>query len=121
MNLIYPFGWNIWSILVASILVYALCFYLVSKWETKLIGISFEEWDTFGESLFYSLGTFLGESCTRGTKSDAAKALRILIGVWILYCFIMAQAYSGILRSFLITPSYEKPILTLQEVKIMPF
>ena len=50
------------------------------------------------------------------TNSASAKALRVIIGIWILTCFILAAGYSGTLRSFLISPIYNKPINNVEEV-----
>ena len=52
------------------------------------------------------------------TNSASAKALRVIIGIWILTCFILAAGYSGTLRSFLISPIYNKPINNVEEVVI---
>ena len=58
----------------------------------------------------------IGESDTRHRDSSGANATRIIFGIWILYCFIIAAAYSGSLKAFLALPVYEDAIDTLQDV-----
>ena len=42
--------------------------------------------------------------------------LRIVIGVWIIYCLIISSAYSGNLKAFLTTPSFSDPMNSLKDV-----
>ena len=41
---------------------------------------------------------------------------RMVMGTWILACFIITAGYGGTLRAFLTQPSYSKPIDNFQEV-----
>ncbi len=84
--------------------------------EGNIKNLNFKEWNTMYESVWYVYGTFMGESITRDTKSDKAPIVRILIVVWIIYCFIMSQAYGGSLKSFLTSPMKSTSIETLKEV-----
>ena len=68
------------------------------------------------DSAWYAYGTFMGESITRDTKSEKATALRIAIGVWILYCLIISNSYGGSLKAFLTSPQRTNPIDTLEQV-----
>lgn len=120
MNLIYPFEPTLWILFISSLFLFGVTFTFISKVEGHLKGRNLKEWNTYYESMWYAYGTFLGESITRDTKSDKASALRIAIAVWIIFCFIMANSYCGILRSFLITPMKNAPIRTLEEVHIRP-
>ena len=42
--------------------------------------------------------------------------LRLSLGVWIVYCFIMGVAFGANLRAFLVMPVYTKRIENLQDV-----
>ena len=114
--MVYPFEPIIWLIFMGSLFIYGAAFTFISKAEGKLIGWNFKEWNTYYEALWYAYGTFIGEAVTRDTRSDQAKALRIAIIFWIVYCFLMSSGYCGILRSFLINPTMNNPITTLEEV-----
>lgn len=119
LNLIYPFEPTIWLMFMGSLFIFGATFTYISKVEGKLIGWNLREWNTYYEAFWYAYGTFIGEAVTRDTRSDKAKALRIAIIVWIVYCFLMSSGYCGTLRSFLINPTMNKPINTLEEVQII--
>ena len=58
----------------------------------------------------------MGEAITRDTKTDKSIALRLILGIWCIYCFVIASGYAAVLRSFLIKSEYNAPINTLKEV-----
>lgn len=76
LSLIAPFQPLIWLLGALSILVLAVVFYIVANLESELKGIDLNEWAHFKESAWYAFGTFIGESITRDTRSDAAPAMR---------------------------------------------
>nr|XP_040569314.1 glutamate receptor ionotropic, delta-2-like [Lepeophtheirus salmonis] len=113
---IMPFQPYVWLIVYITFIIMALIFTLISKQEEKIIHGKLESWSTMKSSLWFSYGTFVGESVTRDTKSHDARALRWAIAVWFIYCFVMSAAYGGELKAYLTTPTFSNPINTLEDV-----
>ena len=42
--------------------------------------------------------------------------MRVIIGVWMLYCLLITSAYTGNLKAFLTNPGLTAPIDTLEDV-----
>ena len=42
--------------------------------------------------------------------------LRYLVECWLMSAFLLGVSYAGVLRAWLITPEYAKPINTIQDV-----
>ena len=89
---------------------------IIAHAEGNITNFHFKEWSSMYDSAWYAYGTFMGESITRDTKSEKATALRIAIGVWILYCLIISNSYGGSLKAFLTSPQRTNPIDTLEQV-----
>jgi hypothetical protein len=78
-----------------------------SRIEERLTKLSLRQWSSVSGAYWYAFGTIVGESITRDTKSEAAWALRLVIGSWLTTAFVFAAGYGGNLRAFLLSPSYE--------------
>lgn len=117
LALVYPFQLLTWILLSVSVFVFSFLFFVVSRIEGSIMNWKFKEWYTLSDATWYSYGTFLGEAITRDTKSEKGKALRLIMGIWILYCLVMSSSYAGSLKAYLTTPAFSSPIDTLQQVK----
>jgi hypothetical protein len=78
--------------------------------------VPLKAWASIYESIWYVYGTLIGESITRDANTVGANATRCVVGIWILYCFVIGSAYSGSLKAFLTTPGYSSPIESLGDV-----
>lgn len=116
LALIRPFVGQVWALVLASLLLLTATFFIISKLEEKVSGIDLSDWSSFGKSSWYVYGTMIGESMTRDTKSAGAGAMRVVVGVWMLYCLLITSAYTGNLKAFLTNPGLTSPIDTLQDV-----
>ena len=76
LSLIAPFQPLIWLLTCLSVFVIAVVFWIVANFESRFRGIDLEEWANLKASVWYCFGTFIGESITRDTRSDAAPAMR---------------------------------------------
>ncbi len=121
LALVYPFQLLIWILLAVSILVFSALFFITSRIEGAIMDWKFREWYTLSDAAWYTYGTFMGESITRDTKSDKSRALRLVMGMWILYCLVMSSSYAGNLKAYLTTPAYSSPIDTLEQVMTFLF
>ncbi len=119
LALVSPFTPLVWLSLLICVLMVTLTLWLVSNLESSLNEHPLPHWSSLPRSLWYCYGTFIGESITRDTRSASANALRWVLAVWVLYCFILATSYAGNLKAFLTTPEYTKPINTLAEVNVL--
>ena len=77
LALINPFSPLVWIIVVVSFFILAVVFWLVANWEGELQNLSYGDWSSMGNSLWFCYGTLIGESVTRDTKSSNAVALRL--------------------------------------------
>lgn len=80
------------------------------------MNVPLKAWASIYESIWYVYGTLIGESITRDANTVGAHATRCVVGIWILYCFVIGSAYSGSLKAFLTTPGYSSPIDSLGDV-----
>ena len=55
----------------------------------------------------------MGE-CSSNKKTT--KALKVLIALWMLYCFIICASYGGVVKAFLTSPQFSSAIETPQDV-----
>lgn len=116
LALIQPLNPVVWLFIITSLAGGAVFFLLVAKAEEKIVNVPLKAWNSIYESMWYVYGTLIGESITRDANSVGANAIRCVICIWILYCFVIGSAYSGSLKAFLTTPGYSSPIDTLADV-----
>lgn len=81
-----------------------------------MVNVPLKAWASIYESAWYVYGTLIGESITRDANTVGANAIRWVVGIWILYCFVIGASYSGSLKAFLTNPGYSSPINTLGDV-----
>ena len=82
----------------------------------QIVSVPLVAWTSIYAALWYVYGTLIGESVTRDSNTVGAKAIKVVIGIWILYCFIIGASYSGNLKAFLTNPGYSAPIDSLRNV-----
>ena len=75
--IIKPLSLYVWIGGVASMISTALAMWMMSRAESKVVGISLADWESYGKSLWYCFGTVIGESLTRDTSSEGAWAIRL--------------------------------------------
>ena len=69
--------------------------------------------------VFIVLG-YLGLSWTpeinQGTRNHIAKAKFIMLAEWMLLAFLLSLSYRSVLLATIVSPEYEKPIDTIQDM-----
>ena len=88
----------------------------MARSEGSIMNKIFRQWHSIYDASWYAFGTLLGEAFNVEMQLGKSRALRIIVGIWILYCLIMSQSYAGNLKAYLTTPAYSEPIDTLEQV-----
>ena len=78
LAVIKPFDVYVWMGMGASLIVISMAMWIFAKQEGKLLNQHFRTWEVKDQALWYAFGTFIGESITRDTNSQAARGLRLV-------------------------------------------
>ena len=66
--------------------------------------------------LIITLGALIDESVRGNLKQHCAKARNALILKWLMVGFLLSISYKSVLLAMLVSPAYEKPIDTVQDL-----
>ena len=91
---------------------------LTARIQEHLHRSKFNDWSTMYNSIWNTYGIFMGE-CSSNLKST--KALKLLMALWMLYCFIICASYGGVVKAFLTSPQFSSAIETPQDVGTTQF
>ncbi len=134
-TLLKPYDPITWISILVSLVIVPLALSVIAGREESITGIRME-WDTFTFSLWYTFGSFLGETMTsinsdiqtwavrygvlyfhgKSARIDWRFIPRIIILVWFMFAFLLTTAYGGILRAFLLKPDFPAAIEDISQV-----
>lgn len=115
-NIIRPFKWKVWTLLLVSLLLFGLTFAIVYKTYAAIP----ERVGKLGP--FHSTPDFFIRALTSFTEPDSLKWFpefsigKILTLIWMFYCTFMVYFYLSNLRANLINTNYQPNINMVQDV-----
>ncbi|CAL4195032.1 unnamed protein product [Meganyctiphanes norvegica] len=108
LSIIRPFTGLIWiGILITTAIFILLFWYGQMLWSW----ISGYKGETLTETIFMTLGIILEDVQPRQPENIFAQ---LLIGIWLLFCFIIQNAYRASLLGILAVPTFFKPMESLE-------
>ncbi len=75
-TLITPVNKSVWIFLLMSLLLVTVGLYSIAQLEEIIKFISLKQWSQLDKAMWYAFSTLIGESVTRGSKSERSWALR---------------------------------------------
>ncbi len=105
----------VWVSLVLAICVIPLMLTIVSTFENRITLSGTIYWTKLDQSVWYTLGTLLGENITRKHLKNAW-AVRCIGGGWSLFALVIMFSYGGSLRAHLLKPRQTDTIDTVPDI-----
>ncbi|KAK4293413.1 hypothetical protein Pmani_033891 [Petrolisthes manimaculis] len=110
LSLVRPFTWEVWLVVVASIVVWGVSVWLVLKvWPQALGGRVLD----LKSALFYSLGIILEDPPLLPPNNPTGQ---MLVGWWLAGCLVITSMYRSLLISHLVIQGKTPVINTMPEL-----
>ena len=111
LSIVYPFEPLLWPIVFGTTLAITIILQLVIYAQNKIT-------PNHGTSIpaGFCMFALIGENQRDEACISHPLPIRILLGTWILSCFLFSAGYAGNLRGFLLNPGTEPAIDSLQRV-----
>ncbi|KAK2151102.1 hypothetical protein LSH36_375g02036, partial [Paralvinella palmiformis] len=109
-----PFGWDVWTCVLASVPAAAIILWAFHRLSAEYEDVEKrKQMGQLDESMWYSFGTLL----TQGSDIlPSAQSGRFVVGFWLMYCLVVVASYSGNLVAFFTVSNPALPFTNLKEV-----